>query len=110
MSGKRKLTRAQRRVSVTVEALKDLVNHCYLYSGYECCGYAKMSRSQRDLFNFVCDRPGQCEECGQPIYYAEDEKPFGEAGRKALRGEECPLPSPPSSGKAGAPNEEVKRG
>jgi hypothetical protein len=57
-----------------LEDLKRLVQHCYLYSGYRDCGYVKMDRGQRRLYNSINDRPDTCESCGQAIYYSEDEK------------------------------------
>lgn len=56
------------------EKLKDLIMHMWIHSGYRDNGYDKMTREQRDLYNFVTGREATCENCGQRIYYAEDEK------------------------------------
>ena len=58
----------------TVTNLRDLVKHMYIYAGYRDNGYDKMSREQRDLYLFVTGREKTCDECGQTITYAEDEK------------------------------------
>lgn len=58
---------------VTLEALRDLVNHMHIHAGYRDCGYDKMSREQRDLYLYVTNRKKVCEECGQEVAYADDE-------------------------------------
>lgn len=59
---------------VTVATLRDLVMHMYIHSGYRDNGYDKMTREQRDLYLYVTGREKVCENCGQAVPYAEDEK------------------------------------
>jgi hypothetical protein len=56
------------------EALVDLVRHTNIYSGYRDNGYDKMDKKMRHLYNHINGRTERCEECGQIIPRAEDEK------------------------------------
>ena len=33
--------------------LEELVRHCWVYSGYENCGYRKMTTEEKELFDSV---------------------------------------------------------
>jgi len=56
------------------EALVDLVRHINVYTGYRDNGYDKMDKKMRHLYNRILQRDEKCEECGQFIPRAEDEK------------------------------------
>ena len=58
----------------TVANLRDLAMHMYIHAGYRDNGYDKMTREMRDLYLYVTGRDKVCDECGQTIPYADDEK------------------------------------
>lgn len=52
MMGKRKLKRK-------IAALKYLVKHCWLHSGYENCGFRLMSSDQKRIYKKIVDKPAK---------------------------------------------------
>ena len=46
----RQLVTNLRRHHDEVEALKDLVRHCWVHSGYADCGYWQMTTEQKQLY------------------------------------------------------------
>ena len=39
------------------EALRELVKHCWVHSGYENCGYRQMDSEQRKLYDRIISEP-----------------------------------------------------
>ena len=38
---------------MTKKELKELILHCWLYSGYENCGYRKMTTRQKEIYDLI---------------------------------------------------------
>lgn len=51
----RKLKGGQQEKAGDVEALRDLVRHCWIHSGYRNCGYDQMSAEQRALYDAIIE-------------------------------------------------------
>lgn len=39
----------------SVNELKELIRHCWVHSGYDNCGYDKMTTAQKHLYNSIVD-------------------------------------------------------
>lgn len=46
---------AKQQTAELIEDLKSLVQHCWIYQGYENCGYSHMPFKLRTLYNSIID-------------------------------------------------------
>jgi len=46
----------KKKLKKRVKALKGLVKHCWIHSGYPDCGYAQMTSKQKKLYDKIADR------------------------------------------------------
>lgn len=59
-------------------ALRNLIEHCWVHSGYRDCGYIQMTTEEKALYDRVIGRdkrPFKCEGCSQGDYCPDPECP-----------------------------------
>lgn len=49
-----------------IERLRSLVEHCWIHSGYQNCGYAKMTAEEKELFDDITGSPQRANQEDKP--------------------------------------------